>query len=74
MTIERTTMHLAFSIGLFEQMDDQTLMECFKSEGQTPTVSEIRKHLGALRSEGYEFIPCSCGNYDARGACTGIVK
>jgi hypothetical protein len=71
MTIERAT-HLAFSLGLFERMDDQMLLECFKPAGLT--APEIREHLAELRSQGYEYVPCNCGHYDATGACTGEIN
>lgn len=73
MTIERTT-HLAVSIGLFERMDDKTLLECFKSTEGKLIATDIRDNLAALRSEGYEFYPCACGHYDANGACNGGVN
>lgn len=68
MAIERTT-HMAFSLGLFERMDDKTLRECFKPSDAT--APEIRQHIAELRTQGFEYMPCSCGHYDADGACNG---
>lgn len=70
MAIERTR-HMAVALGLFERMDDKTLIECFTSNGQSHTSEDVRSYLTELRSQGYEFMPCNCGNYDEKGVCKG---
>jgi hypothetical protein len=67
------TKHMAISIGMFERLDDKALVECFKAEGgKSPTVAEVREHLAELRTQGYKYMPCNCGNYDSEGKCTGV--
>jgi hypothetical protein len=63
------TMHLAFALGLFERMDDKTLLECFS--GGTP--KEIRDEIASLRKQGLEFFP-ACDNVDSAGKCLGHIK
>lgn len=62
------TLHMAYSIGFFERMKDSDLEECFTGG----PASEIREHLKELREEGFEVVPCTCGNYDSTGRCKGV--
>lgn len=43
-------------------------------EGGPVSYAEAYAGLDALAAEGFRLIPCSCGVYNADGACSGIVQ
>lgn len=61
--------HLSVALGAFEEMNDKTLSECFNGA----PAPDVRAQLVELRSLGFTFYPCHCGNYDDKGDCKGVV-
>lgn len=64
------TKHMGLGITMLERLDDSTLSECFNGA----SVADARAYLKELREQGYEVVPCNCGNYDAKGHCIGTTK
>ncbi len=63
--------HMGIGIGVFEDMDNKTLRECFtQDDKEAPTAKQIRSELKEMRDKGLRYFP-NCDNTDDLGQCKG---